>query len=119
MNRSITVAVTLAVAVATALLVVVGGQASAATRHDVDSAIRWQVVAGTFAHRHGAQRLIARLEAKGMKGFVMEKDSQAGVTRFEVERPFDRTAAAHREKTTLRTDGFKPTLEREATEGSL
>jgi hypothetical protein len=73
-------------------------------------------VAGTFAHERAADRAITRLGAMGMKDFVVERDSRAGRIRFEVERPVNRTETAHREEMTLRSDGFKPTLEREAAE---
>jgi len=102
--------------VAGALLLGVGGPASAATRTMSASTVRWQVVAGRFVREHAADRLITRLDSMGVKGFVMERDSRAGMIRFEVERPFNRTEAAHREEATLRSDAFKPKLEREAAE---
>jgi hypothetical protein len=106
---------TVASILAGALTLASGGQAFGATA-GVDPSVRWQVVAGTFAHERAANRAITRLDSMGMKGFVMERDSRAGTVRCEVERPFHRTEAAHREETTLRSDGFKPTLEREAAE---
>ena len=108
----------IAAVVAGTLLLGVGSSASAATGVRSASTVRWQVVAGTFVHERGAARAITRLGSMGVRGFVMERDSRAGTIRFEVERPFHRTEAAHRDETTLRGDGFKPTLEREAAEDS-
>jgi len=113
MKRTSTFAV--ASILAGALTLAFGGQAFGATA-GVAPSVRWQVVAATFATERAADRAITRLEAMGMKDFVMERDSRAGTIRFEVERPFNRTEAAHREETTLRSDAFKPKLEREAAE---
>ncbi len=113
MNRTSTF--TMASILAGALTLASGGQAFGATA-GVHPSVRWQVVAGTFVREHAADRLITRLDSIGVKGFVMERDSRAGTIRFEVERPFNRTEAAHREETTLRSDAFKPKLEREAAE---
>ena len=113
MNRTSTF--TMASILAGALTLASGGQAFGATA-GVDPSVRWQVVAATFAHERAANKAITRLGAMGMKDFVVERDSGAGTIRFEVERPVHRTETAHREEITLRSDGFKPTLEREAAE---
>jgi hypothetical protein len=113
MNRTSTF--TVASILAGALTLASGGQAFGATA-GVHPSVRWQVVAGTFVREHAADRLITRLDSMGVKGFVMERDSRAGTIRFEVERPFNLTEAAHREEATLRSDAVKPKLEREAAE---
>jgi hypothetical protein len=81
-----------------------------------DPSARWQVVAGTFESRHGADHVLKRLQAKGITDFSVMPEAtpeRAEAARFEVARVFHRGTAAHRDARSLRSDGFRPIVERE------
>lgn len=74
-------------------------------------AATYEAVAGSAKTHAAAVVLVGKLGAKHLTGFVIEKDTMAGKTVYEVEHAYKTRAAAAAAMTKLTSAGFRNSVE--------